>query len=436
MSQVELERLIEWLSPQLINAQLQEVYAHERGLVLGMYSSLSFWLILDLQTQNPFIAYVTSEKSPWPKTKLARPASLFLNSHAKNLYLAEISVRTELGRVVVISFQNKVKSCDVEMQLVPRRANLKVSSEGKSISWLPWKDLDQQTDESPAEEKDFRGPDQLLQEWFHSQRKPETKSTPIGREVEGLKKDLRKKAKATEEIENKIVKNQSDSTTLYRLGEELKSRPLESFKGTELDSFLDFKRSVGWNREHCFTLAKTHLKKNEGARQRLEVLKKEIYFLEEKIRKVESGELGPDLFGNAKPNLEPKKHKISSIDENVKSRKKTLHSGAVVYMGKSARDNLALLRRARAWDFWLHLRDYPGAHAIIHREKNQNISHNELQEVARWLAEESLSSKALHNGAQLGVVIAEVRFVRPIKGDKAGRVNYHSEKILKFTYEK
>ena len=117
----------------------------------------------------------------------------------------------------------------------------------------------------------------------------------------------------------------------------------------------------------------------------------------------------------------------------ARGRKLHLASGALAYCGRSASDNLALLRQARAWDYWFHLRDYPGAHAIIHRQRDQEISEKELQQVAEWVVKESVSSKSILDGQKLAVVIVECRFVRPIKGDRLGRVTYHSEKTLSFT---
>ena len=437
INQVELEKLIEWIAPRVDGAQLQEVYSHERGLVLGLYLQKTFWLILDLENQRPFIALIQSEKSSWLKTKITRPAGLFLNSHGKNLYLCKIAVRPEFGRAVEISFQNKNKSCDLEMHLVPRRSNLRISAEGKTISWLPWKALEAKYDMDEGDMKGLRGPETLLQEWFDAEQKPNVNMKRGTHPLEGIKKDLKKKLKATQEISNKILQNEDEAKKLYLLGEELKMKSLENFKNTSQEIFLDFKKSTTWNREKCFEKAKSNLKKNEGAKLRLEKLKLEIDVLESKISRIEGGEIIAEPFSSENfQQGQRKKHKISDSEESVRSRKKTLPSGVVVFMGKSAKDNLALLRRARAWDFWLHLRDYPGAHAIIHREKNQNLNPKELQEVSRWLAEESLGSKGLQNGARLNVIMAEVRFVRPIKGDATGKVNYHSEKNFNFHYEK
>lgn len=434
LHQLELEKWIEWLRPRIIGSQLQEVYAHDQGIVLGLYRQHSFWLILDLIPAAPFLAWIDSEKSPWPKTKLTKPVGLFLNSHGKNLFLESIVVDSEQGRVVRMLFQNKTQICEIEMQLVPKRPNVKVMAQGKSISWQAWKELKHQPDSAGELRDEPRSPEALLQEWLQNQKLSRSRPMAKSSGIEILRKDLQKKLKATGAIQETILKNQADSEILYRLGEDLKQKTLESFQGTENEPFLNFKRSASWNREHCFSLAKSYLKKNQGAELRLVNLRKDVSQLEEKIKKVENGEMVFEPSAQSGPLVG--KHKISRGGTDVKARKKVLASGLVVYMGKSAKDNLSLLRRARAWDYWLHLRDYPGAHAIVHREKNQNFSSTEMKEVARWLAEESLSAKTLQSGLRLDVILAEVRFVRPIKGDTAGKVNYHSEKVFHFTYEK
>ncbi len=178
-------------------------------------------------------------------------------------------------------------------------------------------------------------------------------------------------------------------------------------------------KSLGWNMENCFVKAKQVFQKKVGAQERLEELQLEIQKLE-KSRYQEKSKDGQGLVDLMKKT-------------EARGRKLQLDSGAIAYCGKSAADNLALLRQAKAWDYWLHLKDYPGAHAIIHRHRDQTIGENEILEVAQWVAKESLSSKSLSVGQKLAVVMVETRFVRPIKGDKLGRVTYHSEKTFNLT---
>jgi predicted ribosome quality control (RQC) complex YloA/Tae2 family protein len=185
-----------------------------------------------------------------------------------------------------------------------------------------------------------------------------------------------------------------------------------------LQSYISKSESLSWNIENTFSKSKQLVGKKDGARERLVELEKEIKTLE-----------------NARFKEKPQKTGLIDLMQkaDARGRKFTLESGALAYCGKSAADNLALLRQAKAWDYWLHLKDYPGAHAIIHRQRDQEISSSEIQEVAGWVAKESLSSKSLMVGQKVAVVMVECRFVRPIKGDKLGRVTYHGEKTFHFT---
>ncbi|MFM6928594.1 MAG: DUF814 domain-containing protein, partial [Bdellovibrio sp.] len=185
-----------------------------------------------------------------------------------------------------------------------------------------------------------------------------------------------------------------------------------------LKDFVSTSVSLSWNIENAFSKAKQLVGKKDGARERLQELEVEIAQLEKaQFKEKQSKPQLIDLMSKA----------------DARGRKLTLDSGALAYCGKSAADNLALLRQAKAWDFWLHLKDYPGAHAIIHRQRDQEISQDEIQQVAAWVARESLSSKSLMVGQKVAVVMVECRFVRPIKGDKLGRVTYHSEKTFHFS---
>ena len=180
---------------------------------------------------------------------------------------------------------------------------------------------------------------------------------------------------------------------------------------------LDLKKSVSWNMEFCFEQAKQMQRKSAGALQRKEVVAQEIAEIEQKLQ-------SKDFVD--KPMPEKEITRKNELKTDLKLRKLDLSSGAVAYRGKSAKDNLDLLRRSRAWDYWMHLKDEPGAHVIIRREKNQNMVDAELTQVAQWLVDETSSKKNKPKGSRMNVVLVECRFVRPIKGDKLGRVNYHS----------
>jgi predicted ribosome quality control (RQC) complex YloA/Tae2 family protein len=100
-------------------------------------------------------------------------------------------------------------------------------------------------------------------------------------------------------------------------------------------------------------------------------------------------------------------------------------------VGRSAKDNLSLLRAAKPWDIWLHVKDVPGCYGLLRRNKNQEIPEALLQEAARKVVDFSLKAKrTLREGERFEVLVAECRYVRPIKGDHIGRVRYSNERVL------
>jgi hypothetical protein len=112
-------------------------------------------------------------------------------------------------------------------------------------------------------------------------------------------------------------------------------------------------------------------------------------------------------------------------------RRLILAEGLECVVGKSARDNLALLRAAKPHDIWLHLRDRPGAHGFVRRAKGRAISDEELAQAARFLIETSLKKRSRElAGQRFDVSIAECRYIRPIKGDRHGQVQVQEERVM------
>lgn len=413
LTQQELHLFVSHFAPILDGAQLQDVLVNDRGLALGFRQDVHYWLILDLIPNAPMML-LFEEECPFRKGPKGKPVGLFLNSHAKNLYVTEMTVLEKYGRVVRLVLKNSQMDCELEIRLIPKQTNLIVKAHGKQISW----DRPVELTEAPLVENPPapRTLEEIHEEWLAEQNSSKKSSLdPVAQWEKQKEKDLAKKTKALGEIQKQIDSDKQD--LWYEAGQFLKTHGHLQVP-EHLQSCINKKESLSWNIENCFSKAKQLVGKKEGARERLEELKKEISVLE-KSRYQEK----------------PAKNTLNDLMQKAEARGRKLHldSGALAYCGKSAADNLALLRQAKAWDYWLHLKDYPGAHAIIHRQRDQLIAENEIQEVAEWVAKESLSSKSLMVGQKVAVVIVECRFVRPIKGDKLGRVTYHSERTLSFT---
>ncbi|MCE3009720.1 MAG: hypothetical protein LW875_03810 [Proteobacteria bacterium] len=406
LNQKELESLVLFLNEKALGSQLQKVWTFDQGVVLELYREQSHWVVIDLRQQLPFLLWLSEE----PRLhEVKKPVALFLNSHAKNLRVCDIRIVSEKGRVLQISFGSGDRQCLLEAILIPRAGNLKVEKGEKSIWWekpteLSISPLQQSFD--LRENLDFENLFEEFQNLYWRKK-------PSGERGDPRPKDLEKKRNALVRLQTQNL--EKDISRYLEMGELLK------YEATVPEVLKDLWRqglSVSENRERAFAQAKDLRLKLKGQTQRQLQLQAEI----EKIER--------DLQENPIPKTVQLPSKTKGLLEKAeaKGRKKVLASGLVAVMGKSAADNLSILRRAQAWDLWIHLKDFPSAYAVLSRNRNQNVSQGEILEVARWLVQEFESKKQKSFG-KLDVLVAECRHVKPIKGDKIGRVTYHNAQV-------
>jgi predicted ribosome quality control (RQC) complex YloA/Tae2 family protein len=192
---------------------------------------------------------------------------------------------------------------------------------------------------------------------------------------------------------------------------------------TEWEPFVDRRRKLAWNIEQCFNKARETEGKILGTEKRLEILNREI----------EDLETGKTVSGTRPQVNTAAVAAVAKSDAQRRTLKLTEELTAT--MGKSAGDNLKLLRQARAWDYWMHLRDQPSSHLIIFRNKGAKVSDAHFHQAAEWFVRQQLGAKAArHAGEKFAIVIAECRHVHPIKGDKIGRVTFRDERLLMYQF--
>ncbi len=386
------------------------------------------------------------------------------------------------------------RQCLLQFQMIPKRVNLMASSGKKSIYWakpipLAPQNTVPQSFHSAGEQKssfmagalptssdsmldtaeslalECRSLKTILAEWQQSQisvsaRKGESFQVQSSAPGDALRKqwqkDLAKKQKAVVQIQQQIQEQQELSSLLYEIGQELKFLSLnEVLKKHPFVKELNKEESLSWNMENVFKKAKVLSQKKEGAERRIQDVLVEIHKLEKRLS-LESLDLAAlekeqrsqrfmsldgqshgsiydqgNLAKSAQGKASKSKNSHGANANEVKARKKVLGPELVAFKGKSAKDNLSLLRSAKAWDYWFHLKDYPSSHAILRRNKNQNIKPDQIREIAEWMAEDFITKKNNLSGSVVDVVYVECRFVRPIKGDKIGRVQYHSEQSVR-----
>lgn len=431
---IEFQSMVESISEELRGSQLQEVQATEDGLVLVFYRFVkdpkTAYLVFDLDNPFPFMGLFF--QNPWPHLKKVKPVGLFINSNIKNLQLSEVRLVADFGRVVQFLFGQGPNQAIIEFRMIPKHTNLIVTKDKKSISWYPKKEMIHHqpvaTDLTESDE-DVRSIPFILNNWLArrglNKNKKADPASPNNSPYEKWKtqklRDISKKKKAVD-----AIKLQIDDFLNFpwsEIGDHLKTYGMKNLK-PEWAQYLDATQSVSKNIQNSFAKAKAAKVKIVGAEKRLNIVQAELKDLED------ISEAAFQTYLKKASSRQAQKQKNTRVVEG-RFRKLMLEDvNLTCYMGKSAKDNMDLLRKAKAWDFWMHLKDYPSAHAIIHRQKEQNVSDASFIKVGSWLLKESLNGKQLMKGAKYAVVFVECRHVRPIKGDKLGRVTYHEAREI------
>ena len=178
---------------------------------------------------------------------------------------------------------------------------------------------------------------------------------------------------------------------------------------------IDPSQSLAWNIENCFEKDKKNKSKIAGTDDRIATLKKEI----ERLESV-----------NIVQAPKPQSQSLLKVAE-VKGRTYDVQ-GHKLYLGKSGKDNLKILRQAKPWFHWFHIKDYPGTHGILECQKKEKLSLPLLKEAAQVVLKQSVPKGA--SGA-FDVLVTECRYVRPVKGAKAGQVTHSNSQVLRVKYE-
>lgn len=426
LSEAELQSYLDWIRQQIQGSQLQDVRTDGRILVLDLYGKGPWALSLLPEIAKPHLLLTPEDQAP-DIVKSPKPVQLFLKAHAKNLALGELTINTQVGRQVELLFLNRHKELKVIFNLVPHFANIQVFSDGKSISWYKTKETPPKPEGSSvvqaAENPDWSlWPERFFKSVLESSegtRSAERKENSADATDVQVQKDLLKKEGALQKLKSSL--ENSDQAKWQTLGELLKvssdhSTDLANQLPEDLKELFDARISISENRDRAFTKSKDLKRKKLGTLERIQIL-------ETQIAKLKSGDI-------QKPAA--KLGTRAMVKSGSKGQTLNLESGLQAVVGRSAQDNMAILRQARAWDLWLHLKDEPSAHAVIFREKNQKVTDGDIRQVAQWILDKSKLGKESRRSFKYEVLVVECRFVKPLKGDKAGRVTYTHPQVYSF----
>ena len=100
--------------------------------------------------------------------------------------------------------------------------------------------------------------------------------------------------------------------------------------------------------------------------------------------------------------------------------------GIVILRGRDAKGNRALLRLADPYDLWMHVEGGPGAHVLVRRAQGRDTPRRTLHEAANLALVKSWQRGSL----KAGVMCAQARHVRPVKGGTPGSVRVDKVECL------
>lgn len=428
---LEIQSIVEMINETIESSPVQDVYCVDEKLSFGFYKNHKVhWVVVDLNQTWPFIGLMPDPYKSGPKT--VKPVLLFIQSRFKNRVLRKIQVQSEGERIVQCIFDD---DASWEFRAIPGHTNFICRDQKKIISWN--KIVDSQTGHSIALEQlkdtlEVRSINAIFSMWQRLNVKFDKKSDR-GATNSGLstydkwkkqrEKDLSKKTQALEKLKAQV--NNPLIAMYQKIGEHLKSH---GYKNLELEwpQQIDLKKRVSENIEICFQKSKQFKSKGLGAQKRIDILKNEIEQVKDVSQTAFEHEMESRRQKTAKSVL-PRKD-----DLKIETRKKMVDEelDVVCYMGKSAQENVKLLKAAKSWHIWIHLKDYPSAYAILFYGKNIKISDQHIRRASQWFVEESFRHKKETPGTKVKVIFTECRYVKLIKGDRLGRVTHSLAKEL------
>lgn len=377
---------------ELVGAQLQEIRSSVDQLALGFWHKQSrIWLLIGMKPSIPYIVVLFDKILKIKKKE--KPVALFLKAHAinkrlKKIYLLGDEKTTEENkrgdRQVFIDLWN----VQIKVILVPHRHNIFVIKGDKSISWNQPKVLS--TNKIYYKSEKCRSPDQIREEIFKTSvvKKKKEKISPKEKLID-VKRKLQERYSSS--------KNEWKKISLW-LKENWSLDVPEVWK-----EYIDRNLSIEENFKICVDKAKRETEKKKKLLTRIKEIERDLTLA---------------------PQNTPLKKGLYFEHKDLR-----------IFIGKNAKENLKLLRQAKSWHYWLHLRDFPGAHGIIACGRNRLLTADEIKLFSQPLFRATFRSRKNRiYGEHFDVIVAQVKYVKPIKNDKHGRVVYTHDKNYRLVF--
>jgi predicted ribosome quality control (RQC) complex YloA/Tae2 family protein len=382
------------------------VFNNDVLLLLLKKNEQKVCFVVDLRPKPYFL--VSTDRAPGLKKQI-KPIVLFLKAHFLGCTFESVEIKKEFGRLLVLKLS---QYREMEIHLFSQARNIILAADKAKISLNKVTEL--RAMGTFTEDLNPREPGEIFNEWMEefSQSKGAGKVAKGSSEGEDRQKLFRKKQQGLGDLQKKLL--ELEASPWMQVAQWLsEQRNLEA--PPEYREFINANKSVAWNVENAFAKAKQIKEKIKAVLERQKGLQQEL-----------------EQFDFTAVSKSVKGTVPHQLAEGTKARTRVINDEIRAFIGKSAEDNLKILRKAKAWHLWLHVKDLPGSHGIIAFDKTVQVPVEVLREVALWVVEQSLTPKQRESwrGVKCDVIYSECRFVTPIRGDKLGRVNYKNEKAI------
>ena len=437
----------------LLGSQLQEVVTTPSGLYLSHYLQVpgrrgaTSWIQIEAQQNLPFVSL--SSLPPRERIKTKSPLHLFLVAHARGRRLTGVRIVPELGRAVEFCWGptelagptvSEGGPCFLEFWMIPSKVNLVAKCDGLTISLRKISELKAQGGfERQLTSSVERNPEVLRAQWETRLRggegtSSERASGPERAEVlrDRLSQDIRKKRIALEKMRAQL--NERDPARLNEVADwirdhwslELPEAMMSSVSVLQdLLSQSDIPKILASLYERIKKLKVQH----EQGGLRLRTVQREITELESLLSKSDEDLLS--VRGQNSGKLARRQADLKGVGKRLE-----LSDSMFVVVGRSAAENLQILRDAQPWDLWIHLKDLPSAHGIIRRHRGKAVLDENLVLAIHFVLK--MTPKVARNlrfGDRIEGIVAECRFVSPLKGDRLGRVTVKESRTILMKYD-
>ena len=373
----ELDLYVNFLEV-LEGAEFQKLSGLEENLCLHFWKEGPLLLYVDVFSNVPKL-WLSEDKRALNNSRLNKPIELFLKAHFSQSEVQNVIRVKENGRVVKINFEEQ---SFFEIRLFPGGANFSATRDGKSVYLKKPKDL------SASETEDYK-PDEVRSPLVIQDEAERHFKKSFSFKKDSKAAESKKNNSALEKIDQALLKLHQDEALKFAQALESNQTLLDSQK-----KLFDPKKSV---RENILWGYSEH-KKKASKIQRLEKRKQEI------------------LSSGVNKKVSSSANKAKKND-SVKTPFYSLNKKVVLRCGRSAKENLMLLRNSKPWHLWMHLRDYPSGHLLVDMPKGYVLTQKEHAVAASFLFTNGAPKKLLSSpSVKYEVIFTERRYVRTVKG--------------------